>query len=207
MGDPATMLLVGGHAALDFVNTLGGLPNRPDDEYLHSYPDLITWCRRTDLLPAAEETRLIASGRNDPDEARRVLTSAKELRGALDGVLRARLGRQQISADDLGSVGRFFAVAVARGHLQASDTGLRWTWPTLSQVDLEAPLWPTAVSAVDLLDKTALDLLRRCHHCRWLFLDTSRNRTRRWCSMNACGGTDKMRRHRARLRSAQPTER
>src|SRR5215207_8909567 len=48
MGDPVTMLLVGGHAALDFVNTLGGLPDRPDDEYLHGYPDLITWCRRTD---------------------------------------------------------------------------------------------------------------------------------------------------------------
>jgi predicted RNA-binding Zn ribbon-like protein len=135
-----------------------------------------------------------------------VLASAKELRGTLDGVLRARLGQQEIPAD-LGSVGRFFAVAVTRGRLQASDTGLRWTWPTLSQVDLEAPLWPIAVSAVDLLDKTPLDLLGRCHYCRWLFLDTSRNRTRRWCSMNACGGTDKMRRHRARLRSAQPTER
>jgi predicted RNA-binding Zn ribbon-like protein len=201
MGDPATMLLVGGHPALDFVNTLGGRPDRPDDEYLHGYPDLITLCRRSHLLLAIEAKRLMESARDDPAAADRVLASAVELRADLDAVLRAKLDQHEVPDDTLGSVGRAFAVAVTQGRLESIDMGLRWTWPPTDPVDLTAPLWPIAVHAVDLLDQAPLSLLRRCHHCRWLFLDTSRNHTRRWCSMNACGGTDKMRRHRARQRS------
>jgi hypothetical protein len=43
----------------------------------------------------------------------------------------------------------------------------------------------------------SLQLLAQCQHCRWLFLDTSRQHNRRWCSMNACGAIMKMRRYRA----------
>ena len=34
-----------------------------------------------------------------------------------------------------------------------------------------------------------------CPSCRWLFLDTSRNGRRRWCSMATCGSRIKARRH------------
>jgi predicted RNA-binding Zn ribbon-like protein len=32
--------------------------------------------------------------------------------------------------------------------------------------------------------------------CAWLFLDTTRNRTRRWCDMKECGNRNKVRRFR-----------
>jgi predicted RNA-binding Zn ribbon-like protein len=57
-----------------------------------------------------------------------------------------------------------------------------------------------AAAAVDLLRHGPLDRLKLCQACPWLFLDLSRNHSRRWCSMNVCGGTLKMRRYRARAR-------
>jgi predicted RNA-binding Zn ribbon-like protein len=63
---------------------------------------------------------------------------------------------------------------------------------------LERAFWPAAHAALDLLRDGDLDRLAECGRCRWLFLDHSRNHSRRWCSMDACGGVVKMRRHRAR---------
>jgi len=44
-----------------------------------------------------------------------------------------------------------------------------------------------------------LDLLKRCpaDNCRWLFLDRTKNRSRRWCDMATCGNQAKARKHRA----------
>jgi predicted RNA-binding Zn ribbon-like protein len=66
---------------------------------------------------------------------------------------------------------------------------------------LERPLWPLAVAALDLLRSGPLDRLKACEGCPWLFLDTSRNRSRRWCSMDDCGSRSKTRSYRARRAS------
>lgn len=44
--------------------------------------------------------------------------------------------------------------------------------------------------------------LKSCRHCEWVVFDSSKNRSAQWCSMSACGGRAKIRRHRARLRAA-----
>jgi predicted RNA-binding Zn ribbon-like protein len=56
---------------------------------------------------------------------------------------------------------------------------------------------PVAISAVDLLTSSDLGRLKICpaHECEWLFLDDSRNGTRRWCSMAECGNRAKARLH------------
>jgi predicted RNA-binding Zn ribbon-like protein len=199
MGDVGTMALVGGHVAVDFVNTLGGLPADPDDEYLHGYSDLVIWCRRVGLLSVAEEARLTAfASLADSVEARRVLASAHRLRAALDAVLRAGLVSEPPRVEDLDVIGGAYADAIRHARLSLEGWNVRWTWPTSARPMFEAALWPVATSVLDLLDRAPLGHLGQCSHCRWLFLDTSRNHTRRWCSMNACGGTVKMRRHRAK---------
>jgi predicted RNA-binding Zn ribbon-like protein len=70
-----------------------------------------------------------------------------------------------------------------------------WTWTGTSP---ERPLWSLAHAVLHLLHSTPLDRLGECERCRWLFLDTGANRSRRWCSMDTCGAIEKMRRHRAR---------
>jgi predicted RNA-binding Zn ribbon-like protein len=78
-----------------------------------------------------------------------------------------------------------------------------WGWAS-EPLRLGAPLWPVARSAADLLTSSELAALRLCASdtCAWLFLDTSRNGSRRWCSMRTCGNRAKARRHHARVRAA-----
>ena len=89
--------------------------------------------------------------------------------------------------------------AVERGRLEAADGGFRLVW---GGDHLERPLWPLAAAAVDLLRSGPLDRLKACAGCPWLFLDTSRNRSRHWCTMDDCGSRSKMRRYRARRATA-----
>ncbi|MFF3405995.1 CGNR zinc finger domain-containing protein [Streptomyces sp. NPDC002742] len=66
-----------------------------------------------------------------------------------------------------------------------------------------APAWLAARDYLELLD-TAPDRIRRCAHdaCILHFFDTSRNGTRRWCSMAACGNRAKASRHYARTKES-----
>ncbi|MCB5164344.1 CGNR zinc finger domain-containing protein [Streptomyces bambusae] len=63
------------------------------------------------------------------------------------------------------------------------------------------PAWTAAHDYLRLL-RTAPDRIRACAHeaCVLHFFDTSRNGTRRWCSMAACGNRAKASRHYARTR-------
>ena len=168
----------GGDLALDFANTVEGDPPRID--HLSDYADLVTWARRAGVLPA--------NVRPEGD-----LASARELRDAIYGVFGAVDRRRQAAApraeDPLGR----HADGGHRGHDRGRRLGVVGRHP-------DRPLWPIAVAAVDLLRSDKLGRLKRCANCNWLFLDRSRNGSRRWCSMDECGVHTKMRRYRASRR-------
>ncbi|MEU6219857.1 CGNR zinc finger domain-containing protein [Streptomyces sp. NPDC047022] len=65
------------------------------------------------------------------------------------------------------------------------------------------PAWLAARNYLELLT-TAADRIRGCAHetCVLHFFDTSRNGTRRWCSMASCGNRAKASRHYARTRES-----
>jgi predicted RNA-binding Zn ribbon-like protein len=192
MGDVHAMRLVGGHPAVDFVNTLGGLKDRPDDEYLHAYGDLLVWSERTRLIDSELTGTLARTADRRPQPAATALEAALELRGHVDAILRATLSGLPPSAADLDAVRRAEVHALSHAALSPH---FAWTWTGTA---LERPLWPLAHAVVDLLHGEPLDRLGECGHCRWLFIDTSANRSRRWCSMDSCGAVEKMRRHRAK---------
>jgi predicted RNA-binding Zn ribbon-like protein len=58
-------------------------------------------------------------------------------------------------------------------------------------------------AAVELLTAGRLDRVKGCGTCRFLFLDESRNRSRRWCSMEDCGTAEKIRRYVTRRAEAR----
>jgi predicted RNA-binding Zn ribbon-like protein len=192
MGDVHAMRLVGGHPAVDFVNTLGGRRDRPDDEYLHAYGDLVVWSERTGLIDSELTGTLTRAAEHRPQPAATALDAALRLRGHVDAILRATLAGRSPRAVDLDAVRRAEVDALAHAAL---GPHFDWTWTSTA---LERPLWPLAHAVLDLLRDKRLDRLGECERCRWLFVDTSANRSRRWCSMDACGAVEKMRRHRAR---------
>ena len=162
------MRLVGGHLALDFANTI-----EPSREHLVAPSDLVAWGREVGLSGDADAS---------------TLTRARELRRTVYEVFRPLAEGREPDADALAALAAFHADAVAGARLVPGE-GFVWDG------DLLAPI---AVAAVDLLRTGPLDRLKVCAGCPWLFLDTSRNRSRRWCSMSDCGARLKMRRYRAR---------
>jgi predicted RNA-binding Zn ribbon-like protein len=92
--------------------------------------------------------------------------------------------------------------ALSRSQVVRKNGGFSWELRA-SQGDLDQMLWPVARSALDLLVSTELDTVRECaaDDCAWLFLDESRNGSRRWCDMKVCGNRSKIRRFRKRASS------
>jgi predicted RNA-binding Zn ribbon-like protein len=192
MGDVHAMRLVGGHPAVDFVNTLGGSHDAPTDEYLHTYSDLIIWSERTGLIGTELAGALARTAVRRPRPAATALGDALELRGHVDAILRATLVGRAPRAADLDALRRAEVDALTHAALTPH---FAWTWRGTA---IERPLWPLTHAVLDFLHGKPLDRLGECERCRWLFVDTSANRSRRWCSMDACGAIEKMRRHRAK---------
>jgi predicted RNA-binding Zn ribbon-like protein len=188
--------LVGGAVALDFANTREGDPG-PD--HLREFDDLAAWGAHAGVIDAGTAERLAGAAPEHPSDAERALERALRLRTAVDRIFRALAEGREPAAGALGELRRIHAQAVAHGRLVRGGGRFDWTW---DGEDLDRVLWPVAGSAVDLLRSGPLDRLKACAACPWLFLDLSRNRSRRWCSMNECGGRAKMRRYRARRATA-----
>jgi predicted RNA-binding Zn ribbon-like protein len=201
--------LEGGHLALDFVNTVGGLRDlapAPGDEMLVSYEDLANWCVRLGVISEADGRRLLRAAGRDAKGARRALRRALRLRDLLYAVFRPLADGKQPPADLLDRLRDADRAALAEARLAPADglapTGgaMRWTWPPPHE--LPDPLRPITHAAVELLTSGPLDHLKICGNCRWLFLDQSRNHSRRWCSMDECGTQMKQRRFVERRRRA-----
>jgi predicted RNA-binding Zn ribbon-like protein len=203
MGDVRRMELTGGHVALDFVNTLGGPPDQPDDEYLFNYLDLLDWLARVGLLLPDRHHAIGRAAGETLGEATRAFKDVHRLRGSLDHDHRCRLSGASADAGQLGVIRSAYAEATGHATLEEHAGSYRLSWSTTGTKALRWPLWVIADASLDLLTDAPLHLLGRCQHCRWLFLDLSRNHSRRWCSMNGCGAIVKMRRHRA-ARGSRP---
>jgi predicted RNA-binding Zn ribbon-like protein len=196
VGDIERIERIGGHPAVDFVNTLGGLLEAPDDEYLLDYTDLVSFVEGSGLLDSTTSDRLRRVAELQLDQARDVLKRTLQLRASLDRALRAQLENGTPPGPDLEDVRQAYLTALARATLQPSGSHYEWAWPDADDT-LDQPLWILASQAIELLRSAPLHRLTRCGHCRWMFLDSSKNHSRRWCSMNACGSIVKMRRYRA----------
>jgi predicted RNA-binding Zn ribbon-like protein len=201
--------LNGGHPALDLVNTLDNRFRKGGPvELLQSYVDLLEFMRQTGLL-SARRARLIGAAEKRGGKGARVLRSLRELREAAASALyRAAEGGAPAAAHVL-ALERHFQNASRHRELQwrrstkhtGGHPGAIWVWGRF-ETDAELPLWMLAQSLSELMTSTALERLRACgsETCRWLFLDTSKNHTRRWCDMKICGNRMKAQRFHARLR-------
>ena len=193
--------LLGGALCLDFVNTVDPRHRERRREYLGRYEDVIAWGRHAGALSAEQHARLLhAAGGARP----RVYTRAIALREALYTLLTPANVDASRREQALAELNDELARSSSMARLREDGDGFRWDWADDGALD--RVLWPIVRSAAELLTSDALGRVRECPgidgDCGWLFLDASKNETRRWCSMQACGNRAKARRHYARGRSA-----
>jgi predicted RNA-binding Zn ribbon-like protein len=194
--DVTRMRLVGGSVALDFVNSRSGPPDGPpDDDALTGYLDVIAWSRYAGLVTEAEAATLRRLARDDPGSADETFADAVRMRECLDEIFRAVAEGERPSRRALTSL-REAEVEALRNAQIDGDGPYRWSWRR--DRSLARPLRLVAHAAVDLLMTGPLTRIKRCGGCRFLFVDESKSRTRRWCSMEDCGTSEKVRRYVAR---------
>ena len=196
--------LLGDCLCLDFVNTLERRPGgRGGREGLTDYDALLAWARRAGAIDSELAGWLDACAAWAPGVAADALGRARELREAIHAVAAPFAAGETPEADGLDRLNRALSGLLARTGLAAGGTGLARAWTGEADAP-ERLLWPLAWSAFDLFAGPEFARLRVCAgaDCHRLFLDRSKNRSRRWCAMESCGNVAKARRHRARTRAA-----
>lgn len=190
------LTLLGGRLCLDFANTVDWRVSDGPREWLNSYADLLAWSHHAGILAETDMRRLAAAARSHPAEAAAVLARATTLREAVYRIFKAALDCRVPDQGDLAIFNAELCGALTRLRIVPVAEGFAWDWQA-GEPAFDLMLWPIARSAGELLASEDLNKARECadERCGWLFLDTSRNRTRRWCEMKSCGNRAKARRH------------
>lgn len=189
--------LIGGALCLDFTNTVSGLhEGEHEREHLGTYEHLVAWAAHAGAVPPAEAKMLLARAREDSAGANRALHRALGVREVVHQIFAAIARGVPLPERTLDSLNAALAEALRHARVIERDDGFIWSWDDFT-LRLEAPFWPVLRSAAELLTTGQLDRIKQCPypHCGRLFLDHSKNKSRRWCEMSVCGNRTKARRH------------
>jgi predicted RNA-binding Zn ribbon-like protein len=200
----APFQLVAGHPVLDFVNTLDWrFRASGSEELLNHYADLLRFTEQSGLLTSSE-VRKLATG--DLVRKKRILSSTKKLRECLASILYAIAAGQAPQIEDVRTLSTFARTVRETQDLEWCVSRLQWKAVKHRTNALDAPFRKLASAALDLLTSGELNKLCACSNpeCRWLFLDGSKNKARRWCDMKLCGNRIKARRYRGRQLAVTP---
>jgi predicted RNA-binding Zn ribbon-like protein len=194
--DPQSLKLIGGRLCLDFVNTVDCRNSPYSREVLSTYPNLVSWSQHANILNENEAQELLREAGLHPTDARIVLKRVITIREALQRIFSAIANHRSPVAVDVGLLNAEMSIAMARMCLKPASAANPWTY-TFEEGGLDQMLWPVIHSAAELLTSDKLDRICECQgeNCGWLFIDMSRNRSRRWCDMKDCGNRAKARRH------------
>ena len=157
---------------MDFVNTLDA--DVAGGDHLTTFTAFEEWCEHVGLSAGAG-----------------TLSDVRTVRARVDAVLRPLATGHAPHPEALAALGDRERDALGRAVLRPGG----WQWAAGSALD------ELVHAAVELIRSDAHHRLRHCANCTWLFLDLSRNHSRRWCSMESCGTQVKIRRLSERRRS------
>jgi predicted RNA-binding Zn ribbon-like protein len=191
-----------GRLCLDFANSVRARPLSDRIESIHSYGDLLSWARHATILTPGEAAALAEEAARRPRPAAQALTQALSVREAIYALFSAHAAGLPAPVADLQTLNRAIGRAMARSGLVANGGRFEWGWPG-TPPDFDRVCCWVARSAAEVLTSRDLTFVRECagYDCGWLFIDATKNRSRRWCDMSTCGNRAKGRRHYERRRS------
>lgn len=204
MGDP-DFEFDSGHLALDFANTKDWHASQTPQEKLNSYADLVAWGQQAGLVSTEAAARLRLFALEQPRDSLNTYQFAIQLREALYHIFSNQYANLPLAPSDLATLNSVVQQAMAHLRLTPVNGVMQWEWDT-SLESANLILWPVARAAAELLTSPRASLVRECEDdrgCGFLFMDQSKNHSRRWCSMESCGNRAKARRHYAKTQSSE----
>lgn len=197
---------VGNNLSLDFVNSVSGrtgldeqdpLDYKVLDDKLENYSELINWARKAGITDDDGAEKLNRFEKKDPKAAHKVFRKAVVLREAIYRIFISLVKGEEPEKEDIGLLNRECTRAREHQRLQFDSGTFKWELG-LDNEDPENIIWQIALSASELLTSGSLSRVKECSgdDCGWLFLDTSKNGSRQWCSMKDCGNLAKVRKFR-----------
>jgi predicted RNA-binding Zn ribbon-like protein len=195
----STAKLFGGDWSLDFANSRG--------DWEGGYPQLLAWSRQVGLVSEEQAQAMGKKAENAPEEAQATFERALTVQAVLHHIFWALAHEKAVESSDLASLNRQLSLVMGKLRIEQEGATFQWNWEKQDD-ELDRMLWPVVRRAAELLQSPSLCWLKACsgEGCDRLFLDLSRNHSRRWCEMQHCGMLTKSRRHYAKIRQKRALE-
>ena len=199
------MSLLGGRLCLDFVNTLDWRGTEHPNEYLNTFQDLIIWSQHVGTISDHEADQVSQKAQTLSLEGTRILQDSVILREAIYRIFSSIAQGKSAPNKDLAVFNQYLSRTMRWTQIIQKKGGFVWD-TNKDQEKLDWILNPVIRSAADLLVSDELKRVKRCGDpaCGWLFLDISRNRSRRWCDMGDCGNRAKASRFYNKKKKSNP---
>jgi predicted RNA-binding Zn ribbon-like protein len=194
------MRLDGGNLSLNFVNTIHDRYEEPYKDYIRHYLDLITWAHFANAINSSQKKKLLQISRENQGEANQTYKDSIQLREAIYEYVVSLINRDEVPPANTQLINQWISRAFSNLELTQLDNSFVLDWKA-ENFGLESVLWPITRSFVDLITSDARDRIKLCSNCGWVFVDNSKNKSRRWCSMETCGNRVKARRHANKIRT------
>jgi len=191
--DIYTLRLDGGNLSLNFVNTVEYRNEEFAVDFLHHYLDLITWANFADGVGDYQKEMLQGLSQEKSNEAKQIYCEAIQLREAMYEYIINLINQEEVRPASMQMINQWIPRAFSNLELRLVDRDYVLDW-NVDNFGLESVLWPIIKAFVDLVTSKNSKRIKRCSNCGWLFVDNSKNRSRRWCSMEICGNRVKARR-------------
>jgi predicted RNA-binding Zn ribbon-like protein len=187
--------LLGERLCLDFVNTVSWRARENSKDFFDTYTDLLIWSRYVNILTDIDFETLQKIARKHPNEAQTAMKTAIVLRETIYAIFSAKSDGSVLKKDDLSNYNNFLSKTMSHSQIIQTKDGLVWNTDG-DKNSLDWMLNPVIRSAAELLISSEIRKVKICgdSECGWIFLDSSRNQSRRWCDMKDCGNRAKARR-------------
>ena len=184
--------LLGGRLCLDFVNTLDWRGTDTPQEFLNTFQDLVSWSRHVGICSRQETRKLFAIAERSDAEAKSVLNRAVKLRETIYRLFSESIADRHPAREDLTVFNINLSRSMKDSQIAVIKKGYAWDI-TGNKMKPDWILNPIVYSAAEILVSDELKKVKTCADstCGWLFMDVSRNQSRRWCDMKDCGNRAK----------------
>ena len=192
-----------GNLVLDFVNSAEFHASDHPDEMLESYADLLSWSQAAGILTQNEVGDLQLHAEKQPGQAAERLNNVLASREIIYRMLSAIANREAIDVANLTGFNQYLSEALQHSRISPSEDQFTWSWDPAGDPS-DRIQWTLVREAANLITSDEIKRVGECaddRGCGYLFIDTSRNHSRRWCSMQDCGNRAKAQRHYQKISS------